>query len=135
MFKLKKKRHWLTANEKMKTQEYDRPGRLEFWTSRGGVRPVDYVLPAVVENLINNIEKETDEFLRSAKVDEYNNGSFFDEYIEAIIELGQNNLDKQFAEHEHIIEGIRSIEEGYLLNYEHQQKEIQKWMDDTKDVL
>lgn len=123
----------MISNSKRKTQEYDTPTQLCFFSEMGGCRQISYVLPEVMKNLITNIDKTVDQMLNNVSLDEFNTGNFMDDYINGIAALAKNDIITQSIEHAHVIESIKEIEQGYLLAYRAEQDMIKGYI--SGDVM
>lgn len=136
MFKFKKKKHkYLLSESKAKTQEFDRPSQLQFFTGMGGTRNTGFHLPEVLKQFINDLDDIVEEFIEKTNPDEYNSGKFMDDYIDNIIDLAQKDLQRQKIEHLNVIYSIRSIEESWLLNYQEEEKQIRKCLEGIDDRI
>ena len=118
---------------KRKTQEYDLPTQLQFFSTMGGCRQISYVVPEVMQNLILNIDKTIAQIADKVTLDEFNKGSFLDEYIDNISALAKNDIINQSIEHSNVIESIKEIEKGYLLDYRLEQNMLEKHI--SEDML
>lgn len=98
---------------------------LKYFTHMGGTRQTDYRLPGIVQDFAKDFDIQVKRFLRQASADDLNDGSYYDLFIEEIIELGKKNLDSQFMAHQSVISGIRSIEKGCLLTVQREKEQIQ----------
>lgn len=128
--KLHKGNLWQRGKERSRSSTMSE--NLAYFTPMGGLKPDAYVMPKAVMELVDNIDEIVDKFFENAIIDELNSGAFLDEYIDHIIELGRIALKQQALEHQHMIEGIQSIERGVLLQNLSQQREIQKKLEDVK---
>lgn len=130
MFKFKRKLKHLTKESREKTQEFDVPSQLQFFTPMGGCRNIQFYKPEILVQFLKEFDQIVERFLVEGKVDEYNSGAFLDDYIDEIIELAKKDLQHQNIEHRNVIYSIKSIEQGYLLNYTKEEEEIIKYMEE-----
>lgn len=124
--KQQKRNLWFPGKGREKKQGDSTRCSIEYHTAAGGLSPGDYVIPGVVLELVDNIDEIVDKFFENAVIDELNSGTFLDDYIDNIIELGKNHLEQQALEHKYMIEGIQSVERGELLSCLSEQREINK---------
>lgn len=133
MFKWKKGKYkYLVQESRTKTQEFDKPTELRFFTNMGGMRCCDFIMPEILKRFIEDFDGIVDELIKTNHLDEFNSGAFLDEYIENIISLSRRDIQKQYIEHVNVIYSIRSIEQGYLLNFQEEEKQIRKYLEDSK---
>lgn len=128
MFKLRRKLKHLAKESREKTQEYDVPSQLQFFTPMGGCRNVQFHTPHVLAQFIKEFDQIVEQFLEEGNMDEYNSGAFLDSYIKTIIDMAKRDLLHQYIEHRNVIYSIKSIEQGYLLNYMKEEEEIKGYL-------
>lgn len=67
---------------------------LPYHSELGGFVPADYDITRHLEYNMYKIDKKIEELLAKTEVDQYNEASFLDEYIEARFQLVKNDLKK-----------------------------------------
>lgn len=115
--KSRKKMFRLSNDSRKVSEDFNVPSRMPYITDLGGVTPLDYGLMKGLENLPRAVAEISEEMLENIQFDEYNDGSYLDEYIDLYIGLAKNDLERQRIHHAHVIEGLKIIEESRLLFY------------------
>lgn len=71
-----------------------------------GWRPIDYQLPKSFLSFMSQLDSELDAYLKEGKPDMYN-ARYYDELIDAKVQLALCELKKQRTEHQRSIHNIR----------------------------
>jgi hypothetical protein len=115
--KSRKKMFDLSNDSRKVSEDFNVPSKMPYITDLGGVTPLDYQLMKGLENLPRAVAEMSEEMLENIQFDEYNDGSFLDQYIDLYIGLAKNDLERQRIHHAHVIEGLKIIEDSRLLYY------------------
>ena len=83
---------------------------LPFYTDLASLRPVDYRIPEDLIDLEENLDAKVREIIDLTGIDDLNSGALYDKHIDSIVETAREDVNKQRADHMHIIAEIRSIE-------------------------
>lgn len=108
-FKELKRKLLKESNTKNRSENLNIASRMPYLTDLGGATPLDYQLMEGIGYLPKVINEMTMEMLDKIQLDEYNDGSFLDEYIDLYIGLAKNDLKRQKTHHNHVIEGLKII--------------------------
>lgn len=109
------KKKMLKSNPKKVPEDFSTPAQMPYITNLGGISPLDYTLMKGMEYLPDIISGMAGEMLDKIQFDEFNDGSFMDEYIDLYAGLAANDLKRQKIHHRHVIEGLKIIEDSRLL--------------------
>lgn len=135
MFGFKKKQKWLLSDSKKKSLEYDVPSQLRYWTPMGGCRQLEFIPHKSFVHLVENMDSIIDKFMNEVTLDEFNSGTFMDEYIDLIVDLAKKDYQKQAIEHAYVIKSIKQIERGYLLGYKSELKQLEKFLSEKSSEM
>lgn len=115
------------TNSRTVSEDFSVPSRMPYLTDLGGVSPLDYTIMDGMGHLSRIISEMASELLGNIEFDQFNDGSFLDEYIDLYVGLARNDLKRQRIHHGHVIEGLKIIEESRGL-YD---KKIRELAEDT----
>lgn len=115
------------TNSRTVSEDFSVPSRMPYLTDLGGVSPLDYTIMDGMGHLPRIISEMAGELLGNIEFDQFNDGSFLDEYIDLYVGLARNDLKRQRIHHGHVIEGLKIIEESRGL-YD---KKIRELAEDT----
>ena len=133
----KLKKRLFKENSKVFSEDFDASSRMPYLTDLGGASPVDYKIWEGIGYLPKLAAQMADDILSNVEPDQFNDGSFLDEYIDRYIGLARNDLERQRIHHGHVIEGLKMIEESRMI-YDAQlqellEKELKAYQDDKEE--
>ena len=121
------------ANSRVVSEDYNAASRMPYLTDLGGVSPLDYKILDGIGNLPRVVAQMADEPLSNVEFDQFNDGSFLDEYIDLYVGLARNDLERQRIHHGHVIDGLKMIEESRMIHDAQMQKLLEKELEGYQD--
>lgn len=129
------KKRMLKPNPKKVSEDFSAPAQMPYITSLGGVSPLDYTLMKGMEYMPDIIAGMAGEILDKIQFDEFNDGSFMDQYIDLYVGLAANDLKRQQIHHGHVIEGLKIIEDSRLLYDKRMYKMAEEALEEYKNNI